>query len=212
MFGCAVVDIERGQFADQKPYFWQTDTAVAKNSWCYTKNNEYKTAKEILCDLVDIVSKNGCLLLNVGPMADGTIPDEDRAILLEIGQWLKVNGEAIYGSSVWRTAGEGPTQIEEGQFTDSKSKVFTSEDIRFTVNGSCIYAALLNYPGNGMVKIKSLGEKNAAKLPHFHGIIKSVSVLGFDEVPQWKRTEEALEIATVNVSSDKPVVLRIQVD
>ena len=133
MFGCAVVDIERGQFADQKPYFWQTDTSVARNSWCYTENNVYKTAYEIICDLVDVVSKNGCLLLNIGPKADGTIPEEDQSILLEIGEWLKINGEAIYDSRVWRVAGEGPTAIDEGQFTDGKAKTFTPEDIRFTV-------------------------------------------------------------------------------
>ena len=66
MFGSAIVDVERGQFAEQKPYYWQTDTAVARNSWCYTQNNVYKSASEIICDLVDIVSKNGCLLLNIG--------------------------------------------------------------------------------------------------------------------------------------------------
>lgn len=212
MFGCAVVDIERGQFAEQKPYFWQTDTAVAKNSWCYTENNRYKTAKEIICDLVDIVSKNGCLLLNIGPKADGTIPEEDKAILLEIGQWLKINGEAIYGSKLWRVAGEGPTKIEEGQFTDSNSKVFTSEDIRFTVNGSYLYATVLQYPENGKISIRSLGEKDAAKLPHFHGIIREISVLGFDEVVTWERGEESLNITTNHVKSDKPVVFKIRMD
>lgn len=212
MFGSAVVDIERGQFSEQKPYFCQTDTSVATNSWCYTKKNTYKTAKEIICDLVDIVSKNGSMLLNIGPKSDGTISKEDKEILLEIGDWLKVNGEAIYDSKLWRIAGEGPTHIEEGQFTDSNSKVFTAEDIRFTVNGSCLYAIVLNLPNNGKIKIKSLAEKNAAKLPHFHGIIKNVSVLGFDEEPIWKRTDTSLEINTKNVHSSKPVVFKIILD
>lgn len=83
-FGTAVPDVERGQFAEVKPYFWQTDTAVALNSWGYTENNQFRPAGDIICDLVDIVSKNGALLLNVGPKADGTISDEDKAILLEI--------------------------------------------------------------------------------------------------------------------------------
>ncbi len=95
MFGTAVVDIERGQFSEVKPFAWQTDTAIAKNSWCYTEHNNFKKAKDILCDLVDIVSKNGCLLLNVGPKADGTISKEDTAVLTEIGEWLSINGEAI---------------------------------------------------------------------------------------------------------------------
>ncbi|WP_226527198.1 alpha-L-fucosidase [Metabacillus niabensis] len=212
MFGSAVVDIERGQFSEQKPYFWQTDTSVAKNSWCYTENNDYKSANEIICNLVDIVSKNGSLLLNIGPKADGTIPDEDKSILFEIGNWLKVNGEAIYDSKVWRKSGEGPTEIQEGQFTDSKSKEFTSEDIRFTVKGSYLYATVLKYPQDGKINIQSLAEKDASKLPHFHGIIKDISILGFDEKPSWKRTEEGLEITTDHVSSNKPVVFKLLVD
>ena len=99
-FGTAVVDIERGQFADAKPYLWQTDTAVAKNSWCYTEENVYKSSVQILQDLVDIVSKNGRMMLNIGPKADGTIPEEDKRILLEIGDWLRTNGKAIYGAKL----------------------------------------------------------------------------------------------------------------
>ncbi len=114
LFGTAVPDVERGQFADIKPYFWQTDTAIALNSWGYTEHNDFRPAEDIICDLVDIVSKNGCLLLNVGPKPDGTITQEDKDVLLKIGAWLKTNGEAIYGSRVWRRYGEGPTQVVDG--------------------------------------------------------------------------------------------------
>ena len=212
MFGCAVVDIERGQFADAKPFIWQTDTAVAKNSWCYTENNDYKSPREIICDLVDIVSKNGRLLLNIGPKADGTIPDEDRHILLEIGKWLSVNGEAIYGSAVWRYAAEGPTKVEEGQFADGNDKNYTSRDIRFTVNNGCLYATVLSYPENGEVCIESLREADASRLPLFHGIIKDVDVLGFSEKPEFKRDEKGLHIKTNTVKSEYPVVFQIKVD
>ena len=212
MFGCAVVDIERGQFADAKPFIWQTDTAVAKNSWCYTENNDYKSPREIICDLVDIVSKNGRLLLNIGPKADGTIPDEDRHILLEIGKWLSVNGEAIYGSAVWRYAAEGPTKVEEGQFADGNDKNYTSRDIRFTVNNGCLYATVLSYPENGEVCIESLREADASRLPLFHGIIKDVGVLGFSEKPEFKRDEKGLHIKTNTVKSEYPVVFKIKVD
>lgn len=212
MFGCAVVDIERGQFADAKPFIWQTDTAVAKNSWCYTENNDYKSPREIICDLVDIVSKNGRLLLNIGPKADGTIPDEDRHILLEIGKWLSVNGEAIYGSAVWRYAAEGPTKVEEGQFADGNDKNYTSRDIRFTVNNGCLYATVLKYPENGEVCIESLREADASRLPLFHGILKDVDVLGFSEKPEFKRDEKGLHIKTNTVKSEYPVVFKITID
>lgn len=212
MFGSAVVDIEKGQFADIKPYFWQTDTTVAKNSWGYTKNNDYRQPNELIQDLVNIVSKNGCMMLNVGPKADGTIPEEDRHILLTIGKWLKVNGEAIYNSHIWRQAGEGPTKVQEGQFADVNAKNFTSEDICFTVNGAYLYATVLKYPENGIVKIKALGEKDSSRLPLFHGIIKDVSVLGFDEIPSINRNEDALELQTISVKSDYPVVFKIRID
>lgn len=208
MLGSAVPDIERGQFAELKPYVWQTDTAVALNSWCYTSGNAYKTSVELIRDLVDIVSKNGNLLLNVGPKADGTIPDEDRAILLDIGGWLKTNGEAIYGTTFWRVFGEGPTEIAEGQFTDGATKAFTSEDIRFTFQGSSLYATVLVFPENGEVRIRSLGSKSK----HFQGIIAGIEVLGFAEKPSWERTDEGLVIRTVTVGSPYPVVYKITLE
>lgn len=211
-FGCAVVDIERGQFADTQPFFWQTDTAIAKNSWCYTENNDFKKAKDILCDLVDIVSKNGTLLLNVGPKADGSFSEEDRQVLTEIGQWMQINGEAIYGSRPWRVAAEGPTKIQAGQFTDTLDKVFTKEDIRYTMNNGYLYAIVLNYSEGSSINLTSLAERDASHLPLFHGIIKDVKALGFDEQPSWTRDENGLHIHTDTIKSDKPVVFKITLE
>ena len=211
LFGTAVPDVERGQFADIKPYFWQTDTAIALNSWCYTENNQFRPASEILCDLVDIVSKNGCLLLNVGPKADGSISEEDAEVLLHIGEWMKVNGEAIYNTKTWRKYGEGPTQVVDGQFSDSIKKNFTSEDFRFTTAGGYLYATALKCSDNGTYCIKSLGEQDASKQANFHGIIRNVEVLGGEAKAEWSRDEKGLQITSGKKSED-PIVFKIKID
>lgn len=211
-FGTANIDIERGQFAGIQPYHWQTCTAIAKNSWCYTETNENKKPEDIVRDLVDVVSKNGCMLLNVGPKSDGTISDADRAVLLGIGRWLKVNGEGIYDTRAWRQAEEGPTKVQEGQFTDGQDKVFTSRDFRFTCKGDRIYAFCMQKPADGKVCIRALAEADASCLPKFHGVIRSVSVLGGGENTPWTRDEEGLHLNVGAGESSYPVGIRIDID
>lgn len=211
LFGAAVPDVERGQFADVKPYVWQTDTAVALNSWCHTEGNVYRDAADLVRDLVDIVSKNGCLLLNVGPRADGVIPDEDAAILEKIGGWMAKNGEAIYRTRPWRKYGEGPTQIVEGQFADGIQKNFTSEDFRFTTGGGFLYATALKPSADGRYCIRSLGEQDASKLANFHAIVRSVTALdGGADVP-FTRDADGLHL-THRTDTDMPVAFKIIVD
>ena len=211
LFGCAVPDVERGQFADVKPYVWQTDTAVALNSWCHTEDNVYRDAADLVRDLVDIVSKNGCLLLNVGPRADGIIPDEDAAILRRIGDWMAKNGEAIYGARPWRKYGEGPTQIVEGQFADGIRKDFTSADFRFTTVGGALYAVALKPSADGRYLIRSLGEQDASRQANFHGIVRGVTALdGGADVP-FTRDAEGLRL-THAAQGDMPVAFRILID
>ena len=212
MFGCAVPDVERGQFAEVKPFFWQTDTAIARNSWCYTENNDYKSARSIVCDLVDIVSKNGTLLLNVGPKADGTIGPEDTAVLKAIGAWMKMNGEAIYDTHVWRAYGEGPTKVEEGQFTDGKEKVFTPEDIRFTVKGEHLYATVLKWPEDGQVLVRSLASARDSHEKLFQGILRDVHILGYDGDFTWEAREDGLYVSAPKLRSDMPVVIKVAMD
>mmetsp|Transcript_49723 Transcript_49723/g.82540 ORF Transcript_49723/g.82540 Transcript_49723/m.82540 type:complete len:571 (-) Transcript_49723:554-2266(-) len=146
--GAGVIDIERGQLASIKAFFWQTDTSVSRNSWGYITDHDYKPVQDLIGDLADIVSKNGALLLNVGPKADGTIPEHEVQMLNDIGKWLEVNGEAIYSTRPWKVFGEGPTEIAEGMFQE-KARGYTSSDIRFTrskQHKNVMYAIVLAWP------------------------------------------------------------------
>ena len=212
MFGSGIVEMERGGFREPKPYPWQTDTAVARNSWCCTDSLEYKTSGEIICTLADVVSKNGNLLLNIGPKADGSIPDEDKRILKDLGQWMKVNGEAIKGARVWRKSEEGSTKTTEGQFSDQKEQVFTTEDYRFTVNHGNIYAIALKSPGDGRFLIKSLADSRNQDLPEFHGIISGVDILGYRGRLKWRVDERGLSVLSDLPESEFPVVVRVRVE
>jgi alpha-L-fucosidase len=144
----------------------------------------------IVDDLVDIVSKNGSLLLNIGPRPDGTIPEPEEEMLREIGQWLAVNGEAIYQTRPFVVYGEGPTAVIEGPFGDTKRRAFTSEDVRFTTRGDTLYAIVLDWPASGRVTIRSLAQAS----PHLPGEIASVELLGSRDPVQWTRAEDGLRV------------------
>jgi alpha-L-fucosidase len=195
--GAAVFDVERGGLKGIRPHFWQTDTAVGKNSWCYVENQDYKTSTSLIHDLVDIVSKNGTLLLNIGPRPDGTIPEGDGQILLDIGRWLAVNGEAIYGTRPWKIFGEGPTEVIEGAFQDTKRAEFTSRDVRFTTKGEALYAIVMDWPESGEVVIESL----AASQANNPAAIRQVRLLGTKEAVQWSRDRCGLK---VKLPAEKP--------
>jgi alpha-L-fucosidase len=193
----AVYDVERGQLTDMRPIFWQTDTSISKNSWGYVKNQDYKTAGAIIGDLVDIVSKNGALLLNIGPRPDGTIPEQEQETLLEIGRWLALNGEAIYATRPWKVFGEGPTQVIGGGFNDTKRRDFTAQDIRFTTKGDALYAILLGWPESGEAVIRSLG----SHLKLYTQEIGSVELVGVKEPLRWSQTTAGLR---VKLPAEKP--------
>lgn len=184
--GTGVLDVERGKFAGIQPELWQTCTSVSRNSWGYIEGQDYKPTGEIIDDLVDVVSKNGVLLLNIGPKPDGTIPEPEQHMLREIGAWLRVNGEAIYGTRPWKHFGEGPTEEAAGSFTDAKRPEFSGRDIRFTTKGDKVYAIALAWPEDGKLVVESLG--SAA------GKASTVRLLGSDETVNWRQSEEGLEV------------------
>ena len=212
-YGAGVFDVERGQLTDIRPSLWQTDTAIAKNSWGYTDNNDFKSPVDLVCNLVDIVSKNGCLLLNVGPKADGTITQQEQEILLEIGKWLKCNGEAIYGTTHWKIFGEGPTQIASGAFTDVHRQAFTQEDIRFTYKNGILYAFVMQYPQDGAIEIKQCRLVGVAARSGDYDIT-AISVLGYpDAAVTFQRDNESLKIQIKGqIDTPYPVCLKIQID
>ena len=202
--GAATFDVERGALTDISPVPWQTCTAIGKHSWGHTTTNEYKTTRQIIDDLIDIVSKNGILLLNVGPRADGTITEEETEVLQGLGGWLLVNGEGIYDTVPWKWFGEGAVNAEKGFFKDNDEKAYTADDFRFTYKNGCVYAFWLR-PNGSKVTIRTF----AAHGIHDFGIEK-VELLGYDGNLTYTRDDQGLHIQLPkDMDAECPIGLRI---
>jgi alpha-L-fucosidase len=183
-------DFERGMQESIEEQHWQTDTSISNISWAYLEHDDFKTPEFLVHQLIDIVSKNGNLLLNIGPRPDGTIPDEVRSSLLEIGAWLKLNGEAVYDTTPWKIYGEGPTQIRAGFGHDKDTNSYQASDFRFTQKGQALYAIDMARPADGRALIGSLGSKKLSA-----GLqIARVELLGSSVKLDWRQTEDALEV------------------
>jgi alpha-L-fucosidase len=183
-------DFERGMKEDIEQRHWQTDTSISNLSWGYLEHDEFKTPDFIVHQLIDVVSKNGNLLLNIGPRPDGTIPVEVRNTLLEIGGWLKQYGEAIYDTTPWIIYGEGPTKVQPGFGHDKDTKPYTGDDFRFTANGNDLFAIQMALPTDGRAVIHALGSGQKAK-----GLrITNVELLGSGAKLEWHQSDVALEI------------------
>jgi len=188
--GVGVVDLELGRMDELTYHLWITDTSVDdQGAWSYVQDAGYKPVNTLVDNLVDRVSKNGLLMLNVGPKANGEIPEPTKERLLEIGRWLKVNGEAIYGTRPWIVAGEGPTRMKRsGAFTEEDEVRYTAKDIRFTVKGNVLYAICLDWPTDE-VTIETLKRL-------YDSEIKSVKMLGVEQDLQWSLDGKGLRIKT----------------
>lgn len=212
---CMVWDIEKGQSNNIEPLPWQTDTCIG--SWHYDRprydNKKYKSVKSVVHALVDVVSKNGNLMLNIPVRGDGSIDDQERKIVEEITAWMKVNSEAIYSTRPWTIFGEGPAikdvaPLSAQGFNEGKGKPFTAEDVRFTTKGNVLYAFLMGWPGENEARIESLGYISK----HIDGKkVGKVSMLGYKGELVWQQLADYLGVKMpLTAPCDHAVVLKIE--
>ncbi|MDP9421320.1 MAG: alpha-L-fucosidase [Pseudomonadota bacterium] len=179
----ALQDVERGVLEGINPLPWQTDTSNA--DWFYSDHHPYKSTKQVIGLLADIVSKNGNMLLNVTQYPDGSLPPQSEELLAGLAAWMKINAEAIHGTRPWKIYGEGPTKPKAGAFAESGD--YTAQDIRFTTKSDALYAIPLGWP-QGESAIQSLGR---SALPG--AVVERVDLLGGPKL-QFRREADALRL------------------
>jgi alpha-L-fucosidase len=192
-----VWDVEKGvpDGIQSKP--WQTCTCLGQ--WHYSKEvydkNWYKSPKSVVHMLIDIISKNGNLLLSVPMRGNGTIDDKEQAILEEIARWMDINKEGVFGTRPWKRFGEGPVAessnpLHAQGFNEGKHQPYTARDIRFVTKGKVLYAHVLKHPEDGKVIIQSLSSNNAL----YPEAIKQVELIGCKTPLKFNRTAEGLVV------------------
>ncbi len=195
---CLIQDYERGQSDVIRPHPWQTDTCIG--DWHYRRslyeNHSYKTPDQVIKTLVDIVSKNGNLMLSIPVRGDGTIDPDEVAFLQGMAAWMAVNSEAVFATRPWKLYGEGPIKAGGGGFSEDR-KPYTAKDFRFTTKGNVLYATVLGWPDDGILTVRTL----AAAAPGLVGKIKTVSLLGSPQKLAWTQTAAGL---VVTLPAQKP--------
>jgi alpha-L-fucosidase len=211
---CMVWDIERGQSNEIEPLPWQTCTCIG--NWHYDRRihdeKRYKSARTVVHTLVDVVSKNGNLLLNIPVRGNGAIDEQERAVVEEIGRWMAVNGDGIYDSRPWRVFGEGPAMelaapLSAQGFNEGKGRPYTPQDIRFTAVSGAIYAYVMGWPDNGKVLIKSMRTES----PHLSGDILKVELLGGQGSLHFTRSLQGLQIALPAARPELPYAFALRI-
>jgi len=206
--GTCVLDRERGVLDDILPRPWQTDTCIGE--WHYKRGARYKTPKVVIDMLVDIVSKNGNLMLNVPLPASGMPDFEELAVVDEITAWMGVNGEGIHGTRPWKKFGEGapdqPAEQKSKTFNESSRRALDANDVRFTTKGDVLYAFVMGKPEFRSV-IRSLALDTALKV----GRVSSVELVGHDGKIAWSQDRAGLTIEIPDkLPSSHAVAFRIR--
>ena len=206
MYNCAIFDRERGQLPGISPYIWQGETSTAYNAWSYCTTNRFKTPLTIICNLLDVISKNGCFVLNVGPKADGTFCEEEQHILRVLGEWTARNAEGIWGTQPYKVFGEGKKQ-KSGSFHEKNR--YTGRDYRFTCKPGAVYAFALCPKGKKKFSVRSLADS----MDLFHCVIKRVSILGEENQVQFSQDKHSLTLCLPErVETDLPICFKLEVD
>jgi alpha-L-fucosidase len=201
--GVGIQDVERGGLDQISPEPWQTDTCIG--DWYYKTGYTYKTSQQVIAMLADVVSKNGNLLLNIPLRHDGTIDVQEEKVLDEMGKWMAVNGEAIYGTRPWKVFGEGPERRGGKRFTEKIFAQMTAEDIRFTTKNAALYAIVLGWPATGKMFLRSL--------PDADGNVNHVALLGYDGDLAWEQDAKGVHVVLPEAFKSKGIIaLKMQGD
>ena len=192
--GTAILDLERARMSEKKDFPWLTDDSIDWKSWSHISNPDYKSTNRLIDFLVDVVSKNGAVLLNITPKANGEIPEPVKERLLEMGEWLKLNGEAIYGTRTFKIYGEGDATVTEGHLSEQSNADNTAKDIRFTTKDDTLYAIALDWPKGDKLVIHSLKSGNS----HYKNEIESIQLLGHKGNLDFEADSEGLKIELPN--------------
>lgn len=208
--GAGVLDLEKGRFDEKTDFPWLTDDSYAWHGWSWRADLNLKTPQIILQELVDISSKNGCLLLNITPTHDGIIPQEQRDGLIEIGKWLEINGEAIFETRPFVTYGEGNTKLKKNHFggVQGFGVEYRSTDFRFTQNGKYLYITQLVPPKAGEeFLLQSFATEGKAS----EYTASKITVLGSKENIKWDQSDAGLRItAPKQIPNDKLIVYKVK--
>ncbi len=211
---CMVWDIERGQSNEIEPLPWQTCTCIG--GWHYDQRiyagKGYKSAKTVVHTLIDVVSKNGNLLLNVPVRGNGTIDQQERAIVEEIGRWMSVNSDGIYDSTPWAVFGEGPVMASAAPlsfqgFNEGKNKPFTSADIRFTAKDGAVYAFVMGWPAEGKVLIRSMRAGGG----YLKKNVSRVELVGNGQALAFKQAADGLQVTLPGSAPALPYAFALKI-